>query len=147
MKISTRTRYGTKALMDIALHQSEEPVSLKDVAGRQQIPQHYLEQMMSRLTSADLVRTTRGPRGGVSLARPPQQIVMSEVLRILEGTNSLTECIETPELCPGSEACVTRDLWREMNQAMNQVLESTTLQDLVDRHKIRNESNATMYYI
>jgi Rrf2 family protein len=147
MKISTRARYGTRALLDLALHQGEEPVSLKDIAQRQQIPQQYLEHLISPLIAAGMVRSTRGPKGGVSLAKPPQQIIMSEVIQILEGSTAPVECVDNPKLCPRFESCVTRDIWDELKKAMNGVLESTTLQNLVERQKSKEAPKEAMYYI
>ena len=147
MKISTRARYGTRALLDLALHQSEEPVSLKDIARRQQIPQHYLEHLISPLIAAGMVRSTRGPKGGISLVKFPQQIIMSEVIQILEGSTAPVECVDNPKLCPRFESCVTRDVWGEMKKAINRVLESITLQHLVERQKSKEEPKEAMYYI
>jgi len=88
MKLSTRARYGTRALLDLAIHQDEAPIALKDVARRQQISVQYLEHLITPLITAGIVRSVRGPKGGVSLARPPKQIVLSEIFQILEGSIS-----------------------------------------------------------
>ena len=147
MKLSTRARYGTRALLDLAIHQDEAPVSLKDVARRQEISVQYLEHLITPLITAGIVRSRRGPKGGVSLARPPKQVVLSEIFQILEGSISPVECIDNPKLCSRSESCVTRDIWNEMKKAMNGVLESTTLENLVERQKVKMPTKDAMYYI
>ena len=147
MKLSTRTRYGTRALLDLALHQAESPVSLKDIAERQQISLQYLEHLITPLIGAGIVRSVRGPKGGVALAKPPDQITLSQIMKLLEGSTSLVECVDNPKLCSRAELCVTRDIWDEMNKAMNGVMESTTLQDLVERQKNKKPSKEAMYYI
>ncbi len=147
MKLSTRARYGTRALLDLALHQNEAPVSLKDIAKRQQLSLQYLEHLMTPLITAGMVRSVRGPKGGVSLAKSPQEIKMNEIIQLLEGSTSLVECVDNPEICSRSELCVTRDIWDEMNKAINGVLESTTLQNLVERQKSKKPAKEAMYYI
>jgi len=147
MKLSTRTRYGTRALLDLALHNDEGLVSLKDIAQRQEISLQYLEHLITPLLTAGIVRSTRGSKGGVSLARPTQQIKLQEVFRILEGSIAPVECVDNPRVCPRSESCVTRDIWGELKKAMDGVLESTTLQDLVERQKVKKTSKEVMYQI
>ena len=147
MKLSTRARYGTRALLDLAIHQDEAPIALKDVARRQQISVQYLEHLITPLITAGILRSVRGPKGGVSLAKPPKQILLSEIFQILEGSISPVECIDNPKLCSRSESCVTRDIWDEMKKAMNGVLESTTLENLVERQKVKKPVKDAMYYI
>lgn len=147
MKLSTRGRYGTRALLELALHDGNEPVFLKDIALRQQISQSYLEHIIAPLISGGIVRSTKGPKGGISLTRAPSEIKLSEVIPLLEGSISPTECIDNPDVFDRADYCVTRDIWGEMKNAMNGVLEATTLQDLVDRHQEKKESLKEMYYI
>ena len=147
MKLSTRGRYATRALLDLALHQGEEPVLLKDIAQRQQISLRYLEHLISPLIAAGIVLSTRGPRGGVSLARPPKEIRLSEVIQLLEGSIAPVECVNNPEICKRSKSCVPRDIWGELKKAMNGVLDSVTLQDLVERQKRKEQPEGAMYYI
>ncbi len=147
MKLSTRAQYGIRALLDLALHQSEEPVLLKDIAQRQEIPLRYLEHLITPLIAGSIVRSTRGPRGGVSLVRPPEQVKISEVIQLLEGSIAPVECIDNPEICNRSELCVTRDIWGELKKAMNGVLEPITLQNLVERQKRKERPEKVMYYI
>jgi len=147
MKLSTRGRYGTRALLELALHQGEEPVLLKDIAQRQQISLPYLEHLITPLIAGGMVRSTRGARGGVSLAKPPEEIKLSEVIQLLEGSIAPVDCVNDPAVCSRSELCVTRDIWGELKKAMNGVLESTTLQDLVERQKRKERPGEAMYYI
>ncbi len=148
MKLSTRGQYGTRALLDLALHNTGRSVRLKDIARRQQISLRYLEHLMTPLITEGMIRSIRGPKGGVLLARPPGEIKLSEVIRLLEGSIAPVECINTPEICDRFDFCVTRDVWAELGEAMNRVLESTTLQDLVERQKRKEEQSAeAMYYI
>ena len=147
MKLSTRARYGTRALLDLALHQGEGLVLLKDIARRQEFSLPYLEHLIAPLIAAGLVKSTRGARGGVLLLKPPAEIKLSEVVQILEGSIAPVDCVNNPALCHRSTFCVTRDIWVEMKEAMSQVLDSTTLQDLVERQKRKGRPEEMMYYI
>ncbi|MFC2060272.1 RrF2 family transcriptional regulator [Chloroflexota bacterium] len=147
MKLSTRGRYGTRALLDLALHRAEEPVLLKDIAQRQQISLIYLEHIIAPLIAGGIIRSTRGAKGGVSLSKPPEEIRLSEVIQLLEGSIDPSECINNPETCPRSELCAARDIWSEMKKAMDGILESTTLQGLVERQKRKVHPEEVMYYI
>jgi len=147
MKLSTRGRYGTRVLLDLALHQGEEPILLKDIAQREQISLSYLEHLITPLIAAGIVKSTRGIRGGVSLLKPPREIKLSEVIQLLEGSTAPVECVDNPKACSRSNFCVTRDIWSELKRAMNGVLESTTLQDLVERQKRKEQPKEVMYYI
>ena len=135
MKLSTKGRYGTRALLDVALHQGDNPVQLKDIAGRQQISLSYLEHLVAPLVAAGILRSVRGARGGVSLARPAEKIPIIDVVRALEGSLAPVECVDDAAQCPRSESCVTRDIWIETMRAMEAVLESMTLADLVRRQR------------
>lgn len=147
MKISTKGRYGTRALLDVALHQDDSPVQLKVIAQRQQISLHYLEHIVAPLIAAGLLRSTRGAYGGVSLGKPPQEIVLSEVIQVLEGSITPVECVDDPNVCSRADICATRDVWTEVKKAMVGVLESVTLQDLVERQKDKQKLESAMYYI
>ena len=147
MKLSTRGRYGTRALLELALHHGEGPIPLKDVAQSQQISLHYLEHLITPLVVAGIVLSIRGSRGGVSLAKPPEAIRLSEIIQLLEGSITPAECVDNPEICNRSKLCVTRDIWSELKKVMNGVLESTTLQDLVERQKRKEQPEEVMYHI
>ena len=141
MKLSTRGRYGTRILLDLALSDGEGPVPLKDIAQRQQISLPYLEHLIAPLITTGMVRSLRGARGGIWLARLPQEIKLSEVVRVLEGSIDPVDCVNDPGACPRSASCVTRDIWNEVKEAMYEVLESKTLQDLVYMQKSKGEAN------
>ena len=144
MKLSTKGRYGTRALLDIALHHEEEPVPLRDIAQRQQISLPYLEHIITPLVSGGIIRSFRGIGGGVSLAKPADEIKLSEVIGLLEGSMALVSCVNDPSSCDRSGFCVTRDIWGEVKKAVDNVLASTTLQDLMVRQKGKEQP---MYYI
>ena len=147
MKLSTRARYGTRALLELALHQGNSMVQLKDIALRQNIPLHYLEHIISPLIGAGIIRSTRGVRGGVQLSKPPREIKLSEVIQLLEGSIAPVECINDPESCSRSDCCAARDVWSDMKKAVDEVLESTTIQDLVERQKSKEQPEQAMYYV
>ena len=147
MKISTKGQYGTRALLDLALHYGEGPLLIKDIAKRQGISQHYLEHIFIRLSAAGLVNGTRGAKGGFALAKPPAQIKISEVIQLMEGSLAPVQCVDDPKLCSRAASCVTRDIWADMKTAMSKVLESSTLQDLVERHSEKEQAQAIMYHI
>jgi Rrf2 family cysteine metabolism transcriptional repressor len=139
MKLSTRGRYAARALLDLARHQSTAPIPLKDIARRQEISLYYLEQIVTPLATAGVVRSSRGASGGIRLARPPQEIRLSEILRLVEGSLVPVDCVATPEICPRSKLCVTREVWAELYRAISAVLDSTTLQDLVKRQERKEQ--------
>ena len=147
MKLSTRARYGTRALLDVALNQGKGPVPLKDIAQRQQISLQYLEHLVTPLIAAGIIRSLRGARGGVWLAKSPQEIKLSEIIGLLEGSLAPVECVNDASYCPRSDFCVTREVWGEMKKAMNEILESTTLQDLVERQRRKEQIKDAMYHI
>jgi len=147
MKLSTRTRYGTRALLELALRDGVGPVFLKDIARKQQISLAYLEHLITPLISGGIIRSTKGPKGGITLARKPEEIKLSEITLLLEGSVAPVECVDHPEMCKRSDLCVTREIWSEMKTAMDGVLESTTLQDLVERQKKKGLPEESMYYI
>ena len=147
MKLSTRGKYATRALLDLALHHNEEPVLLKDIARRQQISLSYLEHLITPLVAGGIVRSTRGAKGGFSLAKPSEKIRLNEVIQLLEGSLDPSECFTNSEVCSRSESCVTRYVWSELREAINGVLGSITLQDLVERQKAKQQCGVNMYHI
>jgi Rrf2 family protein len=147
MKLSTRTRYGTRALLELALHNEGGPVFLKDIARKQQISLAYLEHLVTPLISGGIIRSTKGPKGGITLARKPEDIKLSEITLLLEGSVAPVECVDHPEVCGRSSTCVTREVWGKIKNAIDGVLESTTLQDLVERQKKQGRPEESMYYI
>jgi Rrf2 family protein len=132
MKISTRTRYGMRAILELALAYKAGPLQIKVIAQRQNISAKYLEQLIAIIKTAGLVRSIRGPHGGYVLARPPQDIKLSEIFRVLEGPVLTVECVENKEACVSYADCITRRLWMQVNNAILNVLENKTLQDLIE---------------
>lgn len=137
MKLSTRTRYGIRAIIELAQYEGNRPLQLRTIAERQDISIKYLEQLMGVLRSAGLVRSVRGSKGGYTLGRPAEQIKLSEVFRCLEGPVTTTECVEDEDCCKRSADCVAREVWVEVEAAIHNVLDSISLQDLVKRTKTR----------
>jgi len=147
MKLSTRGRYGLRALLDLAVHQGEGMVLLKDVARRQEFSLPYLEHLITPLIAGGLVKSTRGARGGVLLVKPPAEVKLTEVVQLLEGSIAPVDCVNDPRVCSRSASCVTRDVWIQIKDAMTQVLDSTTLQDLVERQRQKEQTETRMYHI
>lgn len=135
MKLSTRSRYGLRAILELAQHYGQGPLQIKVIATRQEISVKYLEQLMSLLKSAGLVRSIRGSKGGYVLAKSPNQIRLNEVFSILEGPVVMVECLENEGSCARVSDCATRYVWAEIQEAITDVLQSKTLQDLVDKAK------------
>jgi Rrf2 family protein len=123
------------------------PVLLRDIARRQQISLPYLEQLVAPLKSGGLIRSIRGTKGGVWLARNAEEINLSEVINLFEGPTALVDCVDDASLCDRSEYCVTRDVWEEVKTAIDGVLESTTLHNLAERQKQKKGPQKSMYYI
>jgi Rrf2 family transcriptional regulator, cysteine metabolism repressor len=135
MKLSSRTRYGMRAILELAQEYGNAPLQIKTIADREDISNKYLEQLIAMLKSAGLVRSIRGPRGGYLLAKPPAEIHLKEVFVTLEGPMTPAECVDHPEFCPRCMDCVTRDIWQDLQNAIDGVLESVTLEDLVKKTK------------
>jgi len=131
MKFSTRTRYGMRAILELAQSGKKGPLQLKIIAQRQDISVKYLEQLMVVLKTAGFVRSIRGSKGGYMLAKAPEQIKLSDVLHCLEGTVTTVECVENKDYCVRAADCTARVLWVKVQKAIEDVLESMTLQDLV----------------
>ena len=135
MRLSTRGRYGTRFMLDLALHYGQGPLLLREISERQEISIKYLEQLIPPLKAAGLVKSTRGPHGGYQLARPPAEIVLLEIIRVLEGSTAVTECVDDPESCARAGQCVTREVWGEVSGKIEEVLEAVTLERMAERHR------------
>lgn len=133
MKLNTRMRYGTRAMLELAQRYGQGPVSLSDVALAQELSVKYLEALMSSLRLAGLVRAQQGAQGGYELTRPPAEIDLRQIYEVLEGTEPWVSCTEDPSSCDRQASCATRLIWEQMYAASMQVLEETTLADLVAR--------------
>ena len=133
MKISTKGRYALRLMLDLALSEAGEPVPLRDVARRQEISDKYLEQIVTPLSRAGLVRSVRGAGGGYLLTRDPADYTVGEILRPLEGSLAPVSCVDGSACCRRAGICVTQEVWREIQKAVSAVVDHITLADLVER--------------
>lgn len=136
MKISTKGRYALRLMLDLALNGQGQPAALRDVAGRQDISEKYLEQLVAPMTRAGLLKSVRGASGGYLLTRSPADYTVGEILRTQEGSLAPVECADG-QACARSGQCVTVDLWRRLKEAVDGVVDATTLQDLVDDYRAK----------
>ena len=133
--------------MDVALNSDGGPVLLRDIAKRQDISAQYLEHLVAPLIRAGILRSIRGARGGIVLAKPPEEIGLSRVIEVLEGSVAPVECVDNAALCARSDECVTRDVWVEIKAAVVGVLEPLSLKDLMDRQRAKAPSKSRTYSI
>ena len=135
MKLSTRSRYGTRLMLDLAQRYDEGPIQISDIAKRQDISVKYLEQLIIPLKRSNFIKSFRGPKGGHMLARSPDEINIGEIVKLLEGGIELASCIEKPEECNKSSDCLTRGVWKEATKAMFDKLNSVTLSKMIENNK------------
>lgn len=140
-----RSDYGTRAIIDLAIRHGEGPVQSADIAARQAIPEAYLEQLLTALRKAGLVRSTRGPHGGHELARPPSEMTLCDVVAALDGPLTVLDPLTDPVSRDVPSACAIREIWAQVVEATNQVLRSATVDELVNRQ--RERERRVMYYI
>ncbi len=135
MRISTRGRYGLRALVDMALKNPTEVTTLRSIAEHQNISESYLEQVFTSLRKAGLVIAIRGAQGGYKLARPADRITVAEILKCLEGPLAPVHCVGLDNLqqCDREDSCITRPFWEDLNKVIHDFLKNTSLQDLVYR--------------
>jgi Rrf2 family iron-sulfur cluster assembly transcriptional regulator len=131
MKLSTKTRYGTRLILDLARHHGQTPVPIGDISKRQDISVKYLEQIIRPLKKAELVVSTRGPKGGHSLSKTPDKITLGEIVRVLQSSDVLAECVSEPDKCVRSSDCCVRFAWQEATKALYEKLNSITITDLL----------------
>ena len=141
MKLSTRGKYGLKAMFELALSDGSQPVPLKLIASKQHISDQYLEQIFSALKKAKLVKSVRGAQGGYYLSYKPSEITVGAILRVLEGNMKLTDCQLDEDLCENSDSCATKNVWTKLQRSLEQVVDSITLQDMLDDY---NQGVTTM---
>ena len=135
MKVSTKGRYALRLMLDLAVNQTGEPVSLKDISKRQGISDKYLEQIISVLNKAGYVKSVRGPQGGYSLTKQPEEYTVGMILRLTEGSLAPVACVEEEGACEKVSSCATILVWKRINEAINDVVDHMTLADLVDTEK------------
>ena len=147
MKISTKIRYGARAMLELASHYGEGPIELKEIAKKENISLKYLEQLINPLRTAGLVKSIRGSKGGYALAKPPIEICLYDVVEVLEGSLNLVECLHDAKACQKNSSCVTREIWKEISDAISKIFYSVTLEDMVNRKKEKEGRNPPMYQI
>jgi len=142
VKLSTRGRYGVRFMFDLAVHYGEGPIYLKDIARRQGISEKYLWHLVPPLKAAGLIATIRGAKGGYYLSRSPQDINLMDVVRILEGPICFVDCVENPAVCDRAENCISREVWGEASQKVDEILAGITLENLVERQRSKTPAAA-----
>lgn len=145
MKLSTKGRYGLRALIDLARFSEIEPVSITSISARQGISERYLEQLMSKLKKAGIVKSIRGAGGGYVLAKEQKDISVGDVLRALEGKLEPVECsgFQETEGCEAAGGCVTKYVWQKINESINRTVDDMKLDQLVSESKKINSGDVT----
>jgi len=142
MKLSTKGRYGLRALIDLALYSEEEAVSIQSIADRQNLSYSYLEQLFGRLRKEGWVKSVRGAQGGYQLAKPANEISVGDILRTLEGNLEAVDCAADQEdnSCEGADLCVTRYVWKRINDSIKEAVDTIMLDQLLEEsRKIRDK--------
>ncbi len=148
LKLSTKGRYAARALLELALRQSAEPVLLREIAKSQEMSEKYLERIMSAMVSAGYAQSLTGRHGGFILSKRPSEITLAQVLAAVEGPVNPVPCVGNPKSCGRSSTCAARDVWTRLKESVTSVLDSVTLEDLVHMHHDKqNAPGGTMYYI
>lgn len=142
MKLSTKGRYGLKAMFELSLNQDNGPVPLKYIAKKQNVSDQYLEQIFSKLKKSGLVTSVRGSQGGYLLGKEAKEITVGDILTVLEGPISLSDCVLDEDVCENSSMCVTKVVWEKMKKGIDEVINSITLQDMMNdynKNKLEND--------
>ena len=138
MKLSTKGRYGVKAMVELAINHGTGPISIKTISERQNISENYLELLFSTLKKAGLIKSLRGAQGGYILAKEPKEIRISDIINVLEGPIEIANCLDG-NVCENEDYCATRLLWEKIKNSIDEVMSSITLQDIVDdNNRINN---------
>ncbi|MGG7177725.1 RrF2 family transcriptional regulator [Clostridium paraputrificum] len=140
MKLSTKGRYGVKAMVELAINYGDAPVSIKTISGRQNISEYYLEQLFSPLRKAKLITSIRGAQGGYVLSREPKDITVADIMFVLEGPIEVSDCIDGAA-CDKIDCCATRLLWEKIKNSIDHVMESVTLEDIVNDYEAMKGNN------
>ncbi len=131
IRISTKGRYGTRLMLNLAIHYNENPMLLKDIAKQEDISEGYLQHIVDALKGAGLIRSNRIGHGGYTLTRHPSKINLKEILTVLEGSICLVECIDNPDVCDRSKTCIARKTWKRISDEFSKSLESINLEDMI----------------
>ena len=134
-------------MLELASRYGEGPIELKEIAKRESISLKYLEQVIVPLRTGGLVKSVRGSKGGYSLAKPPSEVCLNDLVEILEGPINLIECLNDPKVCQKVPYCVTRDIWKEVSEAVHRIFHSVTLEDMVNRRREKEGRIPPMYQI
>jgi len=135
MRLSTRARYGTRLMLELALNFSNGTIFLKDIAEKEEISEKYLSHLVIPLKSSGLISSSRGAHGGYRLAKSPSQITLKEIVQTLEGSISCVECVKNPSVCPRVSKCATRGIWEKLDEKIAAELSSVNLEDLMNSQK------------
>lgn len=141
MKLSSKGRYGLKAMFELALNNGNDPVPLNFIAKKQGISEQYLEQIFSNLRKSGLITSVRGTQGGYLLSKSASGITVGNILEALEGPVTLSACVSDDDICDNSETCVTKNVWTKIKNGMEEVLHSITLQNMIDDYYLANNKN------
>jgi len=149
MKLSTKTRYGMRAMVDLTLHYDKGPVLLKDIAKREEVSMKYLDHIISALKASGLIENAKTRHSGYVLSRSPSEIKAYEIIKAVEGSLAPVDCVDDPEICHRANSCATINLWKKLKDSMIAVLEGVTLEDLAkeQREAIEQQRKGQMYYI
>ncbi len=139
LKLSTRGRYGLKAVYELALHYGDGPTSLKDIASSQNLSESYLEQLFLSLRKEEIIDSVRGAQGGYMLAREPKEITVGQILRCLEGDMSPSACLLDDSDCSNKEECITKYVWSEIKDSVDRVIDSITLENMLEKRSTKLE--------
>ena len=146
MKVSTKGDYGVRALVELAHHYGEGPVQSAEIAARQQVPEPYLDQLLTTLRRAGFIRSVRGPQGGHALIRDPHEVKLSEVIAALEGSLAAIACVDDPDACTKEGGCVQREVCERVRDATLEILKSVSIGDLAEKER-QYSHNGGRYYI
>ena len=138
MKLSTKCRYGIRAIVEIARNYQVRPTTRKEIAKKQELNDSYLENILIALKASNIVMSTQGPKGGFSLRRAPETITVLQLIEALQGELTLSECLTTPEVCNRVDCCVTRNIWLKVKKAQEDVLGGITIRDLLAEEDAMN---------
>lgn len=143
MKLSTKGRYGVRAMVELAANYGEPPVSIKTISKRQNLSEYYLEQLFSPLRRANLIRSIRGAQGGYVLARSPEEITVGDIMTVLEGPIEIADCIDGLK-CDSEGYCATKFVWGKIKRSIEDVMNSITLQDIIEEYNNADKSKISI---
>jgi len=139
MKLSTRSRYGTRLMLKLALNYQKGPISLKDIAQQEEISEKYLSQLVIPLRASGLIYSLRGFQGGYQLSKSPSQISIKDIVQALEGNISPVECVKNPSICSKADDCSVRDIWGNLYKKIHETLDSVSLKDLLESKELKEK--------